>query len=218
MKTPPEHHDAPPPDWMRWLDGEMPATERAAFEQQLAADPALRGEVDAAHQLSSLLRQELPRELPVPHADFFNSQIQVRPSQMEVDERRSAAAPPRAGSWWAWLKSPWLVGAAAAAITVLLLRTDPQSSASSTIVTSTYAPNPNVIVSAFHSNEADATVLMLEGLEELPADRKIVGWHLQSGHTDAATLATTFLGVNGEVQAVMTRDARNQPHLWIPRG
>ena len=203
---------------MRWLDGEMPASERTAFEQQLAADPALRREVEAARQLSSLLSRELPREMPVPHADFFNSQIQVRLSQMEADERRATAPAPRRATWSFWLKSPWLVGAAAAAITMLLLRLDPPSTASSTVVTSTYAPNPNVVVNAFHSDEADATVLMLEGLEELPADRKIVGWHLQNSQTDAATLSTTFLGVNGEVQAVMTRDARNQPRLWIPRG
>jgi anti-sigma-K factor RskA len=216
MKTPPENHDAAP-DWMRWLDGELSPTERAAFEQRLASDPELRAEAEAGRQLSQLLKRELPAEMPVPHADFFNSQIQVRLSQVEADERRTAKATP--AGWLNGLRWPWLVGAAAAAvITIALLRTEgPVSSSTDTLVRSTYAPNPKVVVSSFHSDEAEATVLMLDGLEELPADRKVVGWHLNSGEADPAFATTTFRGASGQVEVVMTRDAQNQPRLWVPR-
>ncbi len=220
MKTPPENHNAAPPDWMRWLDGEMPAAERAAFEQQLEADPALRAEADAAGRLSEMLKAGLPAEMPVPHADFFNSQVQVRLAQIEADERRAAPAS-RAASWTAWLRSPWLFGAAAAAalVTVLLLPRGDQRGfpLGGTLVMSTYAPNPKVVVNTFHSSEAGATVLMLEGLEELPANRKIVGWNLQSSDADDGLAGTALRGDSGQVEVVVMRDAHNNPFLWAPR-
>jgi hypothetical protein len=218
MKTPNENHESPAPDWMRWLDGEMPAADRAAFEQRLAADPGLQSEVDSARHLSHLLKKGLPAEMEVPHGDFFNSQIQVRLAQMDLQESRDVPSPARA-SWIGWLRMPWLIGAAAAVITVLLLRHDSGTgvSSSDTLVMSTYAPNPKVVVSAFHSDAAEATVLMLEGLEELPPERKVVGLRLQSGGPDAESLTTAFRGESGQIEVVMTRDARNQPKLWVPR-
>lgn len=217
MKTPHENHDATPPDWMRWLDEEMPADERATFEQTLASSPELQAEVASARELSRLLKQELPGEMEMPHADFFNSQIQVRLAQMDQEERR--AAPAARSGWLNWLRTPWLIGAAAAVLGILLLRPggDKSDSQLDTLVMSTYAPNPKVIVSAFHSDEAEATVLMLEGLEELPADRKVVGWHLDSGRVDPASASTAFTGASGQVEVVVMRDAQNQPRLWVPR-
>lgn len=217
MKTPHENEDATPPDWMRWLDGEMPADERAAFEQTLASDPGLQAEVDSARHLSQLLKQELPAEMKIPHADFFNSQIQVRLAQMDQAERRTA--PAAKSGWLEWLRTPWLIGAAAAVVAMLMLRTEgpKASSQSDTLVMSTYAPNPGVVVNTFHSVEAEATVLMLEGLEELPADRKVVGWHLDSGRADPASASTVFSGPSGRVEVVVMRDAQNQPRLWVPR-
>ena len=217
MKTPHENEDATPPDWMRWLDGEMPADERAAFEQTLASDPGLQAEVDSARHLSQLLKQELPAEMKIPHADFFNSQIQVRLAQMDQAERRTA--PAAKSGWLEWLRTPWLIGAAAAVMAMLMLRTEgpKASSQSDTLVMSTYAPNPGVVVNTFHSVEAEATVLMLEGLEELPADRKVVGWHLDSGRADPASASTVFSGPFGRVEVVVMRDAQNQPRLWVPR-
>jgi len=216
MKTTPENQDSTPPDWMRWLDGEMPAAERAAFEQEMAADPGLQAEVESARHLSALLKQELPAEMTLPHADFFNSQIQVRLSQIEAEERRPAPVP--TNPWRGWLRMPWLIGAAAVVVALLAVRrVVAPDSASNTLVMSTYAPNPKVVVNAFHSEAAEATVLMLEGLEELPADRKVVGWHLDSGLTDPASMSTVFSGPTGQVEVVMTRDAQNQPRLWVPR-
>ena len=216
MKTTPENQDATPPDWMRWLDGEMPAAERTAFERELAGDPELQAEVESARHLSAMLKQELPAEMSIPHADFFNSQIQVRLSQIEAEERRSA--PVAASPWLGWLRTPWLIGAAAVVVALLAVWQDrAPNSESNTLVMSTYAPNPKVVVNAFHSEAAEATVLMLEGLEELPANRKVVGWHLDSGLTDPASMSTVFSGPSGEVEVVMTRDAQNQPRLWVPR-
>ena len=217
MKTPFENPDETPPDWMRWLDGEMTAAEREVFERQLAGDPALRAEVETARQLSGMLKRELPAEMDMPHADFFNSQIQVRLAQMEAEERRNTSAAKKT-AWLDWLRSPWLAGAAAAVIAVLLLRPGgEQIPASETVVMRSYAPDPDVVVSSYHSSAAAATVLVLEGLEELPADRKIVGWQLNSGEADPASMSTVFRNAAGQVELVLTRDANQQPRLWTPR-
>lgn len=217
MKKPHEHTETPP-DWMRWLDGEMPELERAAFEQQLENDPSAQAELASTQHLSQLIKQELPASLTIPHADFFNSQIQVRLAQEDAADQRSSTRTTKSG-WLSWLKMPWLLSSAAAAvIAIALLKPGtPTSSMADTLVMSTYAPNPNVVVSAFHSDEADATVLMLDGLDELPADRKVVGWNLNSGQPDPAFATTTFRSTTGQIEVVLTRDAQNQPRLLIPR-
>lgn len=222
MNNPNENNQGVP-DWMRWLDGELPAEERAAFQQKLESDPALRDEVELAQHFSRLLKEELPAEMAIPHADFFNSQIQVRLAREEAEERRGAVAASGVGTgWMSWLRMPWLVGAAAAFALVLSagvwMKSDRGAvSLADTQVMSTYAPNPKVVVSAFHSDEAEATVLLLEGLDELPADRKVVGWQLHSGEPDPAFGAMRFRGLSGQVEVVLTRDAQNQPRLFTPR-
>jgi anti-sigma-K factor RskA len=216
MKTPTEDHDL-----LRWLDGEMSAAEKAAFESRLAADPALKAEAELMQRLSADLRTHLPAEMPVPYADFFNSQIQVRLAQ---DENQQLSAPAAEG-WFGWLRKPWLTPAFAAAAIAMAALTMWQNGAPSegtdSLVNSIYVPNSAVKARSFHSDEAQATVLMLDGLEEMPADRKIVGFNIDRSEVDEAVAATTLFGTDGKAVAVMAKDARNQPLLLTsttPRG
>jgi anti-sigma factor RsiW len=216
MKTPTEDHDL-----LRWLDGEMSAAEKAAFESRLTADPALKAEAELMQRLSADLRTHLPAEMAVPYADFFNSQIQVRLAQ---EENQQLPAPAAEG-WFGWLRKPWLTPAfAAAAIAMAALtmwQNGSPSVAADSLVHSIYVPNSAVQARAFHSAEAQATVLMLDGLEEMPADRKIVGFNIGRSEVDEAVAATTLFGADGKAVAVMAKDARNQPLLLTsttPRG
>lgn len=216
MKTPPEDHDL-----LRWLDGEMSAAEKAAFESRLTTDPALKAEAEMMQHLSADLRAHLPAEMPVPYADFFNSQIQVRLAQ-EENQQLSA---PAAEDWFGWLRKPWLTPAFAAAAIAMAALTMWQNGAPSegadSLVHSIYVPNSAVQARSFHSDEAQATVLMLDGLEEMPADRKIVGFNIGRSEVDEAVAATTLFGADGKAVAVMAKDARNQPLLLTsttPRG
>src|SRR5687767_12511061 len=132
MKTPNEDHDL-----IRWLDGEMTAAEREHFSSRLEADPALKAEATVMRQLGDTLRAHLPSEMPIPHADFFNSQIQVRLAQEEV---RNAGPAPRAG-WLEWLRVPsfatvMAVAAAVAIAGVMIFRQD--EGAGESLVLSTY--------------------------------------------------------------------------------
>jgi hypothetical protein len=87
------------------------------------------------------------------------------------------------------------------------------SSASATVVLSTYAPNAGVQANTFHSNEANATVLMLDGLESIPADKKVVGYRVHHSETDQQVAMTTMFSEHGEVVMVLSKDGRNQPRV-----
>lgn len=211
MKTPSEDHDL-----TRFLDGEMSDTECASFEARMAADPMLNSEVNRMQRMSADLRSHLPAEMPVPYADFFNSQIQMRISQEE-----SVTLPVARSFCFDWLRIPTLATAAAAvAIGGFMILQNQDQSASNTIVHSIYVPNPSVQARSFHSDEAQATVLILDGVEAMPSDRQMVSFHIQRTETDQEMAATTLFGESGQVVAVVAKDSRNQPRLLLanPRG
>jgi anti-sigma factor RsiW len=217
MKPPSKDHDL-----IRWLDGEMNTNEHTAFEERLRQDPALAQEAQELRALSAGIRSHLPADMPVPHADFFNSQIQVRIAQMEMDAER---AKPAAAPGWAkllqWLRQPWLTSAGAVALAVIafvLLR--PEATANSFILSS-YTPNTSVHAHTFHDDAADATVLMLDGLDAIPADRKISGINNVHRSVSEPQFATTALyDAAGERLLVISRDAVGNPLIWAknPRG
>jgi len=216
MKLPSENHDL-----IRWLDGEMTAAERATFDAQLKADPALAKEAEDMRTLSAGLRTHLPAEMKVPHADFFNSQIQVRIAQMEMDDARQKTAS-FFESLLALFRQPWLAATGAAALAVagfFLLRpaaVDTQHS----LILSSYAPGRGVETSTYHDVAADATVLMLDGLDEVPADRKISGISVHRSETEPEVAATTLFDAAGAPLLVISRNAAGHP-LFLrstPRG
>jgi anti-sigma-K factor RskA len=211
MKTPSEDHDL-----IRYLDGEMSETERASFEVRMAADPMLNSEVNMMQRMSADLRTHLPAEMPVPYADFFNSQIQMRISQEE-----SVTLPVSRSLWFDWLRIPTLATAAAAvAIGGFMIVQNQDQPASNSIVHSIYVPNPTVRARSFHSDEAQATVLILDGVEAMPSDRQMVSFHIKRTETDQEMATTTLFGESGQVVAVVVKDSRNQPYLLSanPRG
>ena len=211
MKTPSEDHDL-----IRWLDGEMTDAERAGFESRMGADPMLKSEAEMMQRMSADLRAHLPAEMPVPYADFFNSQIQVRIAQDEPSILPSVRA-----SWLDWLRLPTLITAAAAvAIGGFMIFQKQTPLTGNSVVHSIYVPNPSVQARSFHSDEAQATVLILDGVEAMPVDRKIVGFHIERTETDQEVATTTLFGEHGQVVAVVAKDARNQPRLLSanPRG
>lgn len=210
MKTPSEDHDL-----IRWLDGEMTDAERASFSARLESDPALKAEVEMMQRMSADLRTHLPAEMPVPYGDFFNSQIQVRLAQEEP-----LSIPETRASWLDWFRMPTLITATAAVAIAGFMIMQQGPAAGDSVVLSIYVPNTSVQARSFHSDEANATVLMLDGMEAMPADRKIVGYHIERSETDQEVATTTLYGERGEVVLVVSKDARNQPRLLsaTPRG
>jgi hypothetical protein len=218
MKTPSENHDL-----CRWLDGEMNDTERASFEEQLKLNPALAKEASELRALSATLRSHLPAEMKIPHADFFNSQIQVRIAQMEADE--SLLKQSTLAGWTnllQWLRQPWIAAAGAVALAVfsfVLFRPAPVAPSNSTILSS-YTPNTHVRAHTFHDESAAATVLMLDGLDAIPAEKKISGIRVQRSEIDPELAATTLYDAAGAQLIMISRDDAGTPMIWtkLPRG
>ncbi len=197
---------------IRWLDGEMDEAERARFEARLKSEPALNAEAMKLQQLGSLLKEHLPQPGDIPNPDFFNAQIQRSIEEMRQTEQRRAV--PEHRGVLGWLRLPWLIAGASATIALFVLTKPQVSSVGSTEVVRTYAPDPGVHVRVVTAPEANATVLMLDGLPELPAATPLVGFKVHRTETDPRGALTTMFSADNQVLVVLATDARNQPKLY----
>ncbi|MDI1312250.1 hypothetical protein [Prosthecobacter sp.] len=214
MKHPSEEHDL-----IRWIDGEMNETERTTFEERLKLDPVLATEARQMRALSASLRVHLPAEMKVPHADYFNTQIGVRISQMAQDDARAKQTSPGFGAILQWFRQPWfaLAGAAALAVLGFFLVNTASGGASESMILSSYTPNTNVQARTYHDDGAEATVLMLDGLDAVPAERKVSGINIQRSEVEPELASTTMYDTKGIAVLMISRDALGNPML-TPRG
>jgi hypothetical protein len=218
MKPPSENHNL-----IRWLDGEMHDAERASFEARLNQDPELAKEAEELRSLSASIRTHLPAEMKVPHADFFNSQIQVRIAQMKADETRAKRI--ESPSWsilLQLLRQPWFAaaGAVALAIVSFILFRPAQETPAESYILSSYTPNERVQARTFHDTAADATVLMLDGLDAVPAERKVSGINVRRSETEPKLAATTLYDDAGTPLLMISCDALGNSLIWAksPQG
>lgn len=197
----------------RWLDGELNDAERASFEARLEAEPSLRAEAEAMKQISTAMQEGFQRQVEIPHADFFNSQIQERIEELRREEAKaSPVSDVLPGGMFGWFAKKWII-AGAAALCLMIAALQLGQSGNATVVLSTYAPNNAIRANAYHSDDADATVLMLDGLAAVPADRKLVGFQVHRSETDQEVAMTTLFDHEGSVLLVLAKDARNQPRM-----
>jgi hypothetical protein len=54
---------------------------------------------------------------------------------------------------------------------------------------------------------------MLDGLDAVPPDKKVVGFRVHHSETDPQVAMTTMFSDQGEVVMVLSKDARNQPRV-----
>lgn len=204
MKTPPDDQLL-----ARWLDNELSPAERTRFEVMLAADPALREEAESMKQLGEALRTNVKFGREVPHADFFNSQIQEAIAADQRAQARSKAATTGAASWLDWLRQPWALAGAAAVLLLgfFVLRSDGPH----TEILSLYAPNASVQAAVSYNDDAQATVLLLDGLEAIPADRNVAGLNVHHSETDPEVATTTLYDEHGGILLVMVKDGAGKP-------
>ncbi len=207
MKPPSESHEL-----IRWLDGEMTEAERASFEGQLKQDPVLAKDAEEFRALSASLRAHLPAEMRVPHEDFFNSQIQVRIAQRENEASLSGRV--SSASWLTWFRQPWFAVAGAAAVVAfgfLALRNTENTTDS--LILSSYTPNTAVMARTYHDVSAQATVLMLDGLEEVPSDRKVSGLNVHHSESEPEIASTTLYDTSGALLLMISRDSTGNPYF-----
>ena len=159
----------------RWLDSEMNPTDLVRFEARLRNDPVMRAEAEAMQSLCSQVKEHFPRAADVSHPDFFNSQIQERIRELDLADQRQQE---KGSPWLRWMHRPWLVLAGAMALVLLIGQVVFQSgddADTSTTLLNTYSPDANIRPRSYHSKDANATVLELDGVEDIPADKNVMG-------------------------------------------
>ena len=194
----------------RWIDGELEGDELREFEQAATDDPQLRAAKAEAEELRTMLKSELA-EHHLPNPDFFNSQIQRR-----ISEEAAPAAPAKSNpgaSILSWFRSPFTLASAAAVLAIgLFVLSQPNggSTPDHTSIASTYTPDKAIAASHFYSDEADATVIMLDGLAALPDSLELKGQNIVSA--DHGTPGELY-NENQQLAFVVFRGADSVPVL-----
>lgn len=194
----------------RWIDGELAGDELREFENAVAADPQLAEAKAEAESLSRLLKADMP-ERHIPNPEFFNSQIQRRISEDAPPAKASAAS---AGGILSWFRSPFTLASAAAVVLLGLFALsqasgDPATS-EHTSVASTYTPDKAIAASHFYSDEADASVIMLDGLAALPDSTELNGQNVVSTRAGSPT---QLYNENSQLAFVVIQGADSVPHV-----
>lgn len=165
----------------RWIDGELGDSDVADL---LVADPELTTAKHDASELGDLLRQQLKpdRAADVPHADFFSYRLRERIVEEANAESSGASGGislrEEAQILPLFTRMRFVAGLAfvvmlAAMIGHAILTTS--STALGSEVVSTYTPDPGVIATTHYSDQAGATVIVLEGIAEVPTAQSIAG-------------------------------------------
>ncbi len=153
-----------------WIDDALPAEEKAAFEANLPPDA--EEERRQARELGQLLRTHLKPAPPLRNAEFFTHSVlqQIAPPVLTT-----AASTQQTASFWHPFLRFFSTAAACLAIVLFLGNTltfpsDPDYFA---FFHNLETGDESISAVAFHDQEANITVLWLEGLDYLPDSQKI---------------------------------------------
>jgi len=184
-----QHNQAPDEAMLTlWTDGELNGDELARVELWAQDHPELLVERDAVRAMQSSIQANMPASVEPPYADFFNLRI-LR--AIENEKAESGVRVRSTGSQWMGSKfNKWLAlpAAAAAMLMCFYMGTQvspmPESLAPMAAVSAKpaiYMPDGDVRANIFSSDDNGATVIVLEGLEDIPDDFEIVGEPRHSG-------------------------------------
>ena len=178
-----QHHQAPDEAMLtRWMDGELSGDELEQMESWAQEHPGILTERDAVQAMQKDIRDSVAADTEPPYADFFNQRIlriiANEPARASHDTRASGS------HWLGWLWSKWLAlpGAAMAMALCFYLGTQVSflppaqtAGASTPGRPMIYTPDADIRANVFSSRNTGATVIVLEGLDDLPDDLEIAG-------------------------------------------
>ncbi|MEJ6702251.1 MAG: hypothetical protein QNL01_14950 [Akkermansiaceae bacterium] len=162
-----------------WMDGELEGDELTRIEAWAQDHPEILAERDAVQAMSANIRGNIPASIEPPYPKFFNQHI----LRHIDDEVIPAAIEQQKGSFFQqfgrWLAIPVAAGAMAVCFylgTQAGEGPDPTTPVYTVSATPTvYTPDGGVSGAMFDSEDAGATVIVLEGLEDIPDDLEMVG-------------------------------------------
>jgi len=180
-----KRHDDQAPDpaeLTRWMDGELNGDDLARVEAWAKDHPEYLAERQAHQDMQSQIRDSIPASVEPPYPDFFNQRIlraieEEKPDAPEQQVTTGFAV--IAAKFGEWLALP----AAAAAMLICFYMGTRVNYASNPVMPivnisakpAIYMPDGNVRANIVSSDDNAATVIVLEGLEDIPDDFEIVG-------------------------------------------
>ncbi|MCF6311292.1 MAG: hypothetical protein L3J39_02470 [Verrucomicrobiales bacterium] len=200
----------------QWIDGEL---DDEQVRHLLDAQPELIELKQSADETGKLLRQELPQEENLPYPDFFNHRIQQRLLEEDSPAAEPAAINMREEAHFfpLFTRSRLFAGLAFGALAIGLIVHSvfgPANSATQSEIVGTYTPNPNVEASIQYNAEAQATIIVLEGLDAIPSDVEISGIFPSSYQPDAALATTTLRDKhNNQALVILENDHYGRPNI-----
>ena len=158
-----------------WMDGELEGDELQHVEAWVQAHPELLAERDRVRAMSATIKRHMPGGVEPPYPEFFNQHI-LRHIDDDVDSP-AAASPRRQNGFWRWFAVP--MAAAAMAVCFYMGTQVSETPGGITPVAaqmgSVYTPDGNVSADMFRSADAGATIIVLEGLDDIPDEIDMVG-------------------------------------------
>ncbi len=163
----------------RWLDDDLDGTELSAFEATFHPDATLLARRQALREWRSTLTAAIPAAVELPYPEFFNHRLAKAIREIELNPRQphQPTSPPSPAFWRVW----WMPATAVAGMvlafwagtqTVRGTRMVPFANPAPAPVAlhrpTVYIPEHGVDAEYFTSPDADAAVIVLEGVEPIP--------------------------------------------------
>lgn len=159
----------------RWMDDALSAEEVRELEPVLADHPELNEERAEYIKLRDELRASIPAEVEPPYPDFFNTHLErlVREARQDEGEKKNAAS--GLGRLWLW----WMAPAATAAVVMAFLlgmKNAPSPTPAGLVnATSSEIYSPLTTVKTREVLDDDATLIVVEGLDDLDDQDLVIG-------------------------------------------
>ena len=190
----------------QWMDGELDGDELIRVEAWVQEHPELLAERDAVQAMSASIREHVADSEEPPYPDFFNQRILRAIEEDQRDEQQAVSASvgeTNSRGFWQWLLAPMAAGAMAVCFylgTQVGNAPDgfgaPETGPVAIVqveAASVYTPDGAVRGDMFKSDDAEATVIVLEGLDDLPDDLEMAGGptlRTTTGSSDSMMIST----------------------------
>lgn len=172
MKTPPDETTL-----TLWMDGLLEGEELQNLEAWAKENPELLAERDALQTMNQDIQVLVPSSVEPPYPDFFNQRIMnALAEEIPVEE----AAPEQSrGGIWSMLAAPLAAGAMAFCFYLGTQISSPQTrttyKAVAAVESTVYTPDTGVQADIFVDSTQEATIIVLEGLQDIPDDLEMAG-------------------------------------------
>lgn len=156
-----------------WLDDELSGAELSEMNSWAAKQPEQLAAREELRSFRKMISENIPESEEPPYPEFFNSRVTqgIRDLQTAESESMQPAAAKKSGVFW----RSWLLPVTACAGMAFAFMIGKQSNQPSqplailpALSPAVYTPEDGVEAQWFSSNTADATVILLQGISDIP--------------------------------------------------